>query len=254
MYKGMRKILIGLAVAAVAGHLAWTKLQPKPDRLKAALAEAKKENKLVLLDFTGSDWCEWCMKLDDEALGKPEFISYAANYLVTLVVDFPMHHELAPGLKKANKTLSSIYGVSGFPTLVALSPDGKVVWRHCGYLEGGPFGVIAPLNRTRLALGLPEPAGLPAATIAAAPPKSAPAKVAIPEPPSAAAVAPAAHGLPATAPKLQGIFYSRSKPSVMLGGWQCNEGDSVGGMRVVKIMQDKVTVEWQGRTEELTMD
>src|SRR5580658_6729250 len=136
----MRKVMLGLAVAGVAGWLAWTKFQPPPARLAAALDEAKKENKLVLLDFTGSDWCGWCMKLEEESLGKPEFINYAAKYLVTLVVDFPMHHELAGDLKSANKALKSKFGVGGFPTLVALSPDRKVVWKQTGYVGGGPFG------------------------------------------------------------------------------------------------------------------
>src|SRR5271156_2760872 len=120
----MSKAALGLALALVAGYVVWTKVQPQPARLTEALNEAKKENKLVLLDFTGSDWCGWCMKLEQESLGKPEFINYAAKYLVTLVVDFPMHRELPADLKAANKALKSKYGVQGFPTLVALSPDG----------------------------------------------------------------------------------------------------------------------------------
>jgi thiol-disulfide isomerase/thioredoxin len=250
----MKKVVMGLALAAVGGYVAWTHLQPPPERLAAALETAKKEQKLVLLDFTGSDWCGWCIKLEEEALGKPEFIDYAAKYLVTVVVDFPMRRELPADLKAANQALKSRFDVSGFPTLVALSPDGKVVWKQVGFIGGGPFGVIAPLNRSRMALGLPEPAGSAASTLAATPAKPAPAKLpGSASPPTAAAHSSVAHGLPANAPKLQGVFYSRSNPSIILGGKQCGEGDSVEGMRVVKILRNSVLVEWQGRTEELSM-
>src|ERR1700679_3797359 len=119
----MRKAAIVLAVVgvvALAGWKLWTKFQPAPANLQTALAKAKKENKLVLLDFTGSDWCSWCIRLDEEALGKPEFIDYAAKYLVTVVVDFPRTHELPAETKRANKILQSKYGAEGFPTLIAL--------------------------------------------------------------------------------------------------------------------------------------
>lgn len=255
MYRDMRKLLVGLALAAVAGYVVWTKFQPPPARLKAALAEAKKDNKLVLLDFTGSDWCGWCMKLE-ESLGKPEFIEYASKNLVTLVVDFPMHRELPADLKNANRALKSKFGVSGFPTLVALSPDGKVVWKQTGFVEGGPFGLIAPLNRSRMALGMPAAEALAPSTKIAVAPKPAPEKPAAPasSPVAATTPTPVTHQLPADAPKLQGIFYSRSNPTVILGGRQCGEGDSVGGMRVIKILRNSVKVEWEGRTEELTMN
>jgi thiol-disulfide isomerase/thioredoxin len=251
----MRKVMFGLAMAGVVGWLAWTKFQPLPPRLTTALDEAKNENKLVLLDFTGSDWCGWCIKLREDALGKPEFINYASKYLVTLVVDFPMHREMPGELKRANKALKDKYDVEGFPTLVALSPDGKVVWKQTGYISGGPFAVIAPLNRSRMALGMPAAELAPISNLAAAPVKPAPEKPAqSPPPPMAAAPPTPPHGLPADAPKLQGILYSPTKPAVILGGWQCAEGESVGGMRVIKIQKNKVTVEWEGRMEELTME
>ena len=221
------------------------------------MAKAKNENKLVLLDFTGSDWCGWCIRMDEEALGKPEFIDYAAKYLVTVVVDFPRTHELAADAKRANKVLYNKYGVEGFPTLVALSPDGKVVWKQTGYIAGGPFAVIAPLNRSRLAMGWPEPAGTTVSNVAAVTPQPAPGKLATstsPPSPPAPAPPPTPHGLPASAPKLQGIVYSTKNASVILDGKQCEEGESVRGMKVLRIFRDHVAVEWEGRTNELTMN
>jgi len=56
-----------------------------------AVAQAKAEKKMVLLDFTGSDWCQWCVKLDKDAFSKPEFKSYAKDHLTLVNVDFPLH-------------------------------------------------------------------------------------------------------------------------------------------------------------------
>ncbi len=247
----MRKVVLGLVLAAVGGYLAWTRFQPAPPRLAAALEEARKENKLVLLDFTGSDWCELCARLEAESLTKPEFLDYSAKYLVTLVVDFPMHRELPEELKKDNEALKKRYGVEGYPTLVALSPDGKVVWRQAGFIEGGPMAVITPINKNRAALGLPEPGGAVAGSVAANSTQTALENLA-----SASANAeptPASQGLPETAPKLQALLFSKSRSSVILGGKLCAEGDTVEGMRVVKILQDRVMVEWEGRTAQLMM-
>ena len=245
----MKKVAMGLTVGGVAGWFLWNKFQPAPERLTTALAKAKTENRLVLLDFTGSDWCGWCMKLEEESLSKPEFVNYAAKYLEVVIVDFPMRHPLDPGLKQANAALKSKYGVSGFPTLVALSPDGKVVWQQVGFAEGGPFGLIAPLNHARLALGLPD---APASAIAAAPVEPSPKKLALTTP-SAAAATPTTRRAPSQTLKLQAIIYSPSNPSVILGGKECEVGESVAGTRVVKIMRDKVVVEKDGQTAELTL-
>jgi thiol-disulfide isomerase/thioredoxin len=249
----MKKLVLGLILVAVAGWYAWGWLRPPPAKLKAALDEARQENKIVLLDFTGSDWCGWCQKLEAESLGKPEFINYSAKYLVTIIVDFPMHHDIPADVKANNEALKKKFGVEGFPTLIALSPAGKVIWKQVGYIDGGPMGVIAPLNRERNALNLGDPIASDASSIAdAAPTKTDEAKSAVSKVLASGAVL--IPSLPSDAPKLQGIFYSRSNPSIILGGRQCTEGDTVSGMRVLKIARDRVTVEWNGKTEELTMD
>ena len=117
--------------------------------LPEAKALAKKENKLILLDFTGSDWCPWCIKLKSDVLSKPAFINYAKKNLVLVEVDFPHEKTQADSLKEANKALSDKYSVSGLPTLIAMKPDGKVVWTQPGYLEGGPSAVIAKLDEAK---------------------------------------------------------------------------------------------------------
>lgn len=116
---------------------------------KAALAEASKSDKLVLLDFTGSDWCGWCIKLDKETFSKPEFKEFAAKNLVLVEVDFPNNKPQSDALKKQNEELQTKFGVDGFPTLVLVDGTGKEVARNVGYLPGGPEGFIAWVKKAK---------------------------------------------------------------------------------------------------------
>jgi len=124
-------------------ELPWTADLPK------ALAQAKAENKIVLLDFTGSDWCVWCIKFDDDVLSQPEFASYAKTNLVMVMLDFPNAKPQSDSVKKANKDLQEKFKVDGFPTYVALTPDGKEIGRQIGYLSGGPQAFVAELEKFR---------------------------------------------------------------------------------------------------------
>src|SRR5438093_5259325 len=96
----------GLMLArAGAAELNWT-----TDVLKAQ-AKAKEEKKLVFLDFTGSDWCGWCIKLHNEVFSKPEFEEYAKKNLVLVEVDFPLRKQQSEELKKANQALLEKYAI-----------------------------------------------------------------------------------------------------------------------------------------------
>jgi len=97
----MKKIAIGLfacwsLLRAGAAELDWL------TDLQKAQAKAKTENKLVMMDFTGSDWCGWCIKLNKEVFSKPEFADYARKNLVLVEVDFPRYKKQADDVKKAN--------------------------------------------------------------------------------------------------------------------------------------------------------
>ena len=116
------------------------------DNYKEALATAAKENKKVLLDFTGSDWCGWCMKLKKETFDHSQFKDYADKNLVLVEVDFPQGKTLPPDVKKQNDALQEQYSVQGFPTLVLLDPQGKLIKQNSGYLPGGPQAFIDWVN------------------------------------------------------------------------------------------------------------
>jgi thiol-disulfide isomerase/thioredoxin len=72
------------------------------DDLEKAKTQAKAENKKILLDFTGSDWCGWCKKLDKEVFSQQAWKEYAAKHLVLVEVDFP-HVPTPSGDKKAER-------------------------------------------------------------------------------------------------------------------------------------------------------
>lgn len=141
----MKKYILTLLVCFLTGHL----LAAEADWITSvsdATALAKKENKLVLLDFTGSDWCGWCKKLEAETFSKPAFVDYAKKNLVLVTVDFPAQKPQSDALKAANKALQEKYGVDGYPTIILMKPDGKVLFKQVGYLEGGPSAMIAKIN------------------------------------------------------------------------------------------------------------
>ena len=114
--------------------------------LPKAEAQAKAENKIVLMDFTGSDWCGWCIKFKKEVLDTAEFQDYAAKNVVLVELDFPRKKVQSADLKKANAALKDQYNIHGFPTLVVLDKDGKEIGRQVGYSKGGPKAFIARLE------------------------------------------------------------------------------------------------------------
>lgn len=111
---------------------------------KAALAEKK----LLLMDFTGSDWCGWCIMLDKEVFSKPEFKEYASKHLVLLELDFPRSKRMPPETAKQNEQLMMKYRIQGFPTVVVFDSEGKPLGA-LGYQQGGAPAFIAELEKLR---------------------------------------------------------------------------------------------------------
>jgi protein disulfide-isomerase len=108
-----------------------------PIDLNASIARAKAENKVVFLDFTGSDWCPPCIELREKIFSQPEFQAYAQSNLIFLTVDFPSKFRLPPDAGATNDLISAQFAAQGVPTLVALDGDGKEIWRHLGPFDGG---------------------------------------------------------------------------------------------------------------------
>lgn len=109
--------------------------------LEEAIQLAKKENKTVLVNFTGSDWCRWCKKLSAEVFTQDEFAKYAKDNLVLVKLDFPRSIPQTNETKYYNQSLAQKYGVQGFPTILILDGTGKLLAKT-GYQPGGAANYI----------------------------------------------------------------------------------------------------------------
>lgn len=119
----------------------------------AAKAEARAQNKTLLIDFTGSDWCPPCIALEKIVFSQPGFAEYAAKNLVLLEVDFPRRKEQTAAQKEANQKLAGQFGVEGFPTVILLDPNGKVVGKLGYYQDTTLQSFLTEIDKARSARG-----------------------------------------------------------------------------------------------------
>ena len=132
-------VIIGCSKGGSNDNLNWE------ENLETALQKAKAENKAVLVNFTGSDWCQWCIKLSDEVFSKSEFEDYAEDNLILVRLDFPRSIEQSAETKLYNNQLAQRYGVQGFPTVLLFNSQGQMVLQT-GYLPGGPVTYVEHLK------------------------------------------------------------------------------------------------------------
>lgn len=151
----MKKILaavlaVGTAVAAGdAPQGAWT------EDFEAAKARAVKEGKDLLIDFTGSDWCGWCVKLKKEVFDTEDFLAEAPKHFVLVELDFPRKSEQDPKVKEQNQKLMQEFGVKGFPSIFLASADGTP-YAKTGYQPGGPKPYLESLAALKAGKGEAE--------------------------------------------------------------------------------------------------
>jgi thioredoxin-related protein len=112
-----------------------------------AAAKARAENKDLLVDFTGSDWCGWCIRLGEEVFAHQAFLDAAQKKYVLVALDFPRGEEAlakVPNFER-NQALSEKHSVRGFPTILLMTASG-VAFARTGYQEGGPVPYVAHLD------------------------------------------------------------------------------------------------------------
>ncbi|WP_265594600.1 thioredoxin family protein [Haloferula sp. BvORR071] len=144
------KYLFAAAVAAslglgsaFAGGEGWS------HDFEASKKQAASEKKDLLMDFTGSDWCGWCIKLNDEVFSKDPFKAGTKDKFVLVEVDFPNDDsKLSEETKKQNEELKNKFAIEGFPTIMLCDAGGKP-YAQTGYQEGGPEKYVAHLDELR---------------------------------------------------------------------------------------------------------
>lgn len=113
---------------------------------EAAKKKAADENKSLLIDFTGSDWCGWCIKLNEEVFQHEAFDKGVADTFVLVELDYPQDRsKLTEETIKQNAELQELYQIQGFPTILLTDAEGKP-FAQTGYQQGGPEAYVTHLN------------------------------------------------------------------------------------------------------------
>ncbi len=120
-----------------------------------ARKQAAEKSRPILVNFSGSDWCGWCIRLDNEVLDQAEFKAYAKDNLVLFIADFPRQKKLPEQTERQNRALLERYGVRGFPTVLLVNAKGDVIGRT-GYRPGGAQAYVEHI-KALVAEGKAEP-------------------------------------------------------------------------------------------------
>jgi len=118
--------------------------------VKEAITVSNKEKKPLMLFFTGSDWCGWCIRLQNEVLKTPEFSKWANESVILVELDYPRRTAQVEAIKTQNIELQQVFGIQGFPTVffanAKVNKEGKINFEglgSTGYVAGGPSAWIA---------------------------------------------------------------------------------------------------------------
>lgn len=139
----IKKILFPIAVLLAATSGAHAGKDGWLTNYDEALTQAKEENKIVLVEFHGSDWCPPCIKLNDEVLSTKAFKKVAKDDLVLLNVDFPRKTKLSEEQREHNQALAEKFGLRGVPMVLLLNHEGEVLDKMVGFPRGGLDGFLS---------------------------------------------------------------------------------------------------------------
>lgn len=142
----MKYKLLASVTLALTASFATAAGQEWMTDFSAAKEKAEKENKTLVVDFTGSDWCGWCIKLDEEVFAHEAFKKGVEEKFVLVELDFPQDKsKVSEAIQKQNAELQEKYQVRGFPTILLMDAKG-LPFAQTGYQAGGPEKYVAHLN------------------------------------------------------------------------------------------------------------
>lgn len=154
MNRSVRSCLIAVSVLLTLGGAARAESAAWQTDFDAAGKLAKESGKDLLVNFSGSDWCGWCIKLDEEVFSHQEFLDGVAEDFVLVLLDFPRQKEnvekIPEAQRKRNDELQTKYAIRGFPTVLLTDAEGTVFART-GYQAGGPEAYVKALAEFRTA-------------------------------------------------------------------------------------------------------
>lgn len=145
----MRKFGFSLVAALVVTQAALAAEGTWLTDFTKAQETAKQEKKLLLMDFTGSDWCPPCKLLHSTVFTSKEFNEFAKNNLILVLVDFPNGKPISAEQRKANNALAQKFNVRVFPTVVVLDGDGKKISFEQGYDGQSAKDFVAHLEKLK---------------------------------------------------------------------------------------------------------
>lgn len=105
------------------------------------------EGKPLMVLFTGSDWCGWCIRLQREVFSDTTFVNWSKN-VVLVEIDFPRDKFQSSELKRQNQNLQNLWNIQGYPTVLFIKVvDGKYqLIGNSGYIPGGSKNWINNAN------------------------------------------------------------------------------------------------------------
>lgn len=144
MKTGIALVAMYCSGFALAGREGWSV------DFAAAKKEAVESKKDLLIDFTGSDWCGWCIKLDEEVFSKEPFKAGVKDKFVLVEVDYPKDKsKLSAETNQQNEGLIKTYAIEGrFPTILLCDETGKP-FAATGYQPGGADPYVKHLDELR---------------------------------------------------------------------------------------------------------
>ena len=144
-------------IAAVAFGAKLSESVPKGwgEDFAAAKEEAKNSGKLLLLAFSGSDWCGWCVKMEKDIYSNKTFIKKAKEKYVLVMIDNPRNKGILSKMaQRQNPDLVKKYGIRGYPSTVIARPSGEVVKRFGGYQRDGVDAFLEKLDAVAAEAGV----------------------------------------------------------------------------------------------------
>lgn len=133
-------LALALASPLFAGGEGWM------SDFDAAKKKAAEEKKDLLVDFTGSDWCGWCIRLNEEVFQHDPFKKGIADKFILVELDYPRDKsKMTDDVIKQNAKLQEVYKVKGFPTILLMDAKG-LPYAQTGYQAGGPEKYVEHLD------------------------------------------------------------------------------------------------------------